>query len=308
MGEAIGKMAKLTVIVLNWNGEKLLKDCLSSISQQTYKDFDVLFVDNKSTDKSVHYVKKNYPNVKIIQNKKNEGFAEGNNIGIRKVESYYVLVLNNDTKLDIDCLKYLMAVVDSNPKLGMITPQMLYFDGKIDTFGLTAYKSGLTKDVKSDMDIFCPCGGAALYKKEMLEDIKLGDDYFDSDYFIYAEDYDLGFRARLRGWKCIHVPKAIVHHMHGATMKQSPLSVYLGDRNRLLTVIKNYPAPLLLRYSPMIIGLQLLTIAKYIFIHPLLILKSKLSALFLLPKMLKKRAIIQKGKKIKNVELMKLLK
>lgn len=301
-------MARLTVIVLNWNGKKLLKDCLSSLSSQGYNNFDVLFVDNNSTDGSVDLVKKNYPNVKIIQNKKNHGFAEGNNIGIRAADSDFIFILNNDTKLDRDCLMQLMNVVDSDPKLGMITPQMLYYDGKIDTFGLSAFKSGLTEDIKSDMDIFCPCGGAALYKKEMLEDIKLDNDYFDSDYFIYAEDFDLGFRARLRGWKCVHVRKATVHHMHGATMKQSPLSVYLGDRNRLLTVIKNYPSSLLLRYSPFILGLQLLTVVKYLFIHPLLIIKSKFSALILLPKMLRKRSIIQKGRTIKIKELMKLLK
>src|SRR3989338_3853888 len=121
-------MVKLSVVVLNWNGKQYLNNCLGSLSKQNYKDFEVILVDNGSTDGSVDYVRKNFPKARVIENKKNLGFTIGNNIGIEKSKGRYVFILNNDTKLDKSCLKELVNVMDSNKKIGMVSAKMLFFD------------------------------------------------------------------------------------------------------------------------------------------------------------------------------------
>ena len=192
----------------------------------------------------------------------------------------------------------------------MIAPKIVYLDNlRIDSLGLEVLCSGLSKDIKYPKRIFCPCGCAAVYKKEMLEDIKILGDYFDSDFFIYSEDLDLGFRARLMGWKCMPANKAIVYHAHGGTMKSySNFSIYLGDRNRIWTLVKNFPGPLIIKYLPFILLLQVATIMKYAIKGKLvIILKAKFDAIKGLAKMLKKRKIIQKKKKIMWKEIDKLI-
>lgn len=301
----------ISVVVLNWNGKKYLKDCLPSIQNQSYKDFEIVFVDNASTDGSVEYVKKNFKNIKIIQNKTNLGFCKGNNVGINNSKGEYIFILNNDTKLDKNCLKELAQAIKKNPKVGMFCPKMFFADTKeIDSIGLIVSKSGLSKDNRNPAaKPFCPCGGAAFYKREMLKDIKLDGDYYDSDYFIYMEDYDLGFRAHLRGWKCISVNSAVVHHLHGATMKKEPdKSIYLGVRNRLFTIIKNYPDTLLIKYFFHIKILHVIIFFRYLFKMKLhLVLKAYYDVLKSLPKLTKKRKLIQRNKKISHKELDKLL-
>jgi len=303
-------MPKISVVVLNWNGRRYLQDCLPSIKKQSYRDFEIILVDNASTDGSVGYVKKNFKNIKVIQNKTNVGFCRGNNLGIENSMGDYIFILNNDTRLDKNCLKELMNSVNRNPHTGMLCPKISYHDTKeTDSLGLVISKSGLSKDIKDyKTKPFCPCGGAAFYKREMLEDIKLDDDYYDSDYFIYMEDYDLGFRARLRGWECTAVPKAIVYHLHGATMKNQPdKSVYLGIRNRLYTIIKNYPSKFLIKYFFHIKILHFVIFVRYLFKGKLLIfLKAYYDFIRSFPRLIKKRRLIQKRKKISNKELDKL--
>ncbi len=303
---------KVSVIIVNWNGKKFLKNCLSSVFKQTYKNFEVLMVDNASKNDSVEFVKKNFPNVKVIQNNKNYGFAEGNNIGIRKAKGKYIVLLNNDTIVDRNWLEELVKIADSNKRIGMIAPKTLYMNGKIDTLGLMILKSGLAWDIKDKKDLkwlFCPSGVSALYKKEMLEDIKLDGEYFDKDFFCYSEDLDLGFRARLNGWKCASAPKSVVHHIHGgSTGGISDFAVYYGHRNNIWTILKNYPIRLLLRHLFWIVSAQLILVLVY-FIKgkPLLILKSKFSAIAGLPKMLKTRKVIQKNKIATNDEIKNLI-
>lgn len=308
-------MPRISVVVLNWNGRKYLESCLSSIKNQSCRDFEIVFVDNASEDGSAEYVKKNFNGIKVIKNKKNLGFAKGNNIGIENSKGDYVLILNNDTEMDKNCLKELMNAAAKNPHTGMFAPKMLYSGtGKVDSTGLQVSKSGLSKDikdVKADVKTrpFCPCGGAAFYKREMLEDIKLCRDYYDSDYFIYMEDYDLGFRARLRNWECIAVPKATVYHVHGATMKKEPdKSVYLGVRNRLFTIIKNYPSSLFAKYFFHIMLLQIAIFFRYLLKGKLfVILRAYYDFAKSLPKFIQKRKLIQKNRKITAKQLDKLL-
>lgn len=306
----------VSIIVLTWNGKQYLKNCLDSCFSQTYDHIEVLLVDNASKDGTAEYVRKNYPKCKLILNKENLGFAEGNNEGIRNSRGDWVLILNNDTKLDKQCIQQLINSV-SGEKMGMASPAMYYWGKEIDTRGLRLLKQGYTKDIKSIEEakkVLAPCGGAAFYSKSMLENINLKrrngkKDYFDPDFFIYAEDFDFGLRAQLAGWKCIHVPTAKVDHLHGATMnKYSNTQIFLGDRNRSWTIIKNYPSLIFWKKFPYFLAMNLASFIKWSFKgKPLPICKSKISILFGLPSLLKKRRRVQQLRKISNKEFADLL-
>ncbi|MFW9881741.1 MAG: glycosyltransferase family 2 protein, partial [Candidatus Thorarchaeota archaeon] len=233
---------------------------------------------------------------------------------IRDAKGEWVFILNNDTKLDKNCIKELYNAVKEKPKIGMVSPKMYFWDKSIDTLGLQLYKRGYTTDIKEfkkENKLLAPCGGGAFYSKKMLDSIKIldGYDYFDSDYFIYAEDFDLGLRAQLAGWKCIHAPSAKLAHLHGATMnKFSSNQVFLGDRNRAWSIIKNYPSKVFWKYFHWFIIMNLFTLVKWVFKgKPLPIIKSKLSIIFGSGKILKKRKYVQKIKKISDKEFMQLM-
>jgi len=239
-------MVKLSVIVINWNGIQYLNNCFSSIFSQSILPYEVIMFDNGSTDKSVSFVRKNFPKVKIINHKENIGFARPNNEGINNSKGDYVFLLNNDTKLDKECIKEIYNAIENenNTRVGMFSTKMLYFNERVDTLGIKINLLGFSKDVENESEInkvVCPCGGAAVYSKKMLKGIKMQNgDYYDSRYFAYYEDVDLGWRAKNLGWKCSYIRDAIVHHVHGATTKKgSDQSVYLGTRNRIWTFLKN---------------------------------------------------------------------
>ena len=208
-------MTRISVVVLNFNGKQYLHDCLSSLALQTCMDFEVIVVDNGSSDGSVEYLRGNFPWVKVVRNEENLGFAEGTNSGIREAKGDLILTLNNDTKADKDFIKRLIEPM-SETKVGMCASKMLFPDGRINSAGICISRSGAAWDrgmfepdtgqYNQEEEVFGPCAGAALYRKEMLEEIGL----FDEDFFLYMEDVDLAFRGRLAGWKCIYVPEAVV--------------------------------------------------------------------------------------------------
>ena len=307
---------KTYVVILNWNGKKHIQACLSSLEKQTYGKFRVVFVDNGSTDGSEEYVKKHFPNVKFIETGKNLGFAEGNNVGIRYAlkdrGAKHIVLLNNDTSVHKDWLRELVEVAECDKSIGMVGSKTYFQDRKtIDTLGLQMYKSGLAWDIKNERNLFtlfCPSGVSALYKRELLEDVKLGNEFFDKAFFLYAEDLDLGFRARLMGWKASCALNSIVYHKHGASSKGSNLATYQGHRNNLWVITKNYPLSLLALYSFHILITQLGSVIIYSLRgKPSLIIKAKLASILGLPRMLAKRWQIQKNRKISSSELRKLL-
>ena len=325
-------MPKISLVVLNWNGKQHLETCFNSINEQTYKDFETLLVDNGSNDGSVELVKEKFPWIKIISLPKNIGFPRGNNEGIKRTNGEYVLTLNNDTKLDKDTLKNLMEAVEKNPGVGLFSLKMVFFyePNLINSTGTLVYKDGsaINRGMKKEdegqfeqiEEILGPCAGAALYKKEMLEDIKHGEDeYFDKHFWIYLEDTDLSLRAQLNGWKALYVPNSIIHHVHSATMiARSPMKLYLSERNRIWYTIKDFQLPLLLK-TPYHTIKRYLKIAKNLkkstegknsykkseFIKALL--KAWAVGLVFIPRALKKRRIVQKNKKITNKEFYNLI-
>lgn len=298
-----------SVVIVNYNGKKYLDTCLSSLEQQTHSHFEVIFVDNASTDGSVEYVKEHFPPVHVIENSENYGFAKGNNIGIEAAKGKYVATLNNDTRADPAWIEELTKAMETDDTLGMCASKMLFMDrpDTINSTGINVSRSGACWDrgleetdaryTKSD-EVFGPCAGAALYRREMLDEVGL----FDEDFFGYMEDVDLAFRGRLAGWGCIYVPTAKVYHVRGGTGGfESDLTIYYGNRNVIWNVVKNFPTGLLLTSLPWIIGRNLAVISYYAFKgHGRAALKSKVDAVFGIPRMLKKRKGIKRTADIKR--------
>jgi GT2 family glycosyltransferase len=251
----------ISVVIVNFNGQRFLEPCLSSLTGQSFKDFEIILVDNNSSDGSPGYIRAHFPQVTLIENKENTGFTGGANTGIRASRGEYILTLNNDTITDPRFIENLVKPMMSDPRLGMCASKMLFPDSRINSTGICISRSGAAWDrgifeqdsgqYDREEDVFGPCAGAALYRKSMLDEIGL----FDEDFFIFMEDVDLAFRARLAGWECRFVPSArVIHIMGGTAGTDSDLSVFYGNRNLLWNTIKNFPKRTLLICLPWIIG------------------------------------------------------
>jgi hypothetical protein len=289
-------MELISVIVLNYNGRGFLNGCLTSLASQTYSDFEVIVVDNGSRDGSPEYIEENYPWVRLAKNDENLGFAGGTNVGIRAAKGEFVITLNNDSRADSRFIEELIKPM-ADPEVGVCAAKMLFPDGRINSAGICISRSGAAWDrgmFEPDRgqyefveEVFGACAGAALYRREMLDEIGL----FDEDFFLYLEDVDLAFRARLAGWKCLYVPGARVIHHHGGTAGVgSDLAVYYGNRNIVWYPIKDFPFRLLITSLPFIVARNLAVIPYYALRgQGGVILKSKLDALKGVVKMMEKR-------------------
>ena len=261
----------VSVIIVNFNGKRFLQDCFSSILKQTYPSFEVILVDNASHDGSVEFVQEHFPPVKILVQKENLGFAGGSNAGIRQAHGEFILTLNNDTVITPDFISELVKPMVQDPSVGMCASKMVFPDGRINSTAICISRSGAAWDrgggepdhgqYDSAEEVFGPCAGAALYRRTMLDEIGL----FDEDFFLFMEDVDLAFRARLSGWKCMYVPTARVVHIHGGTAGfRSDISVYYGNRNLGWYVVKNFPLRTVILSSPWIITRNFADIPYYI--------------------------------------------
>lgn len=249
---------KVSVIILNWNGKKFLKECLDSLAAQTYREFETVLVDNGSADGSTEFVRNEYPWVRLVVLPENNGFAAGNNRGFAMCTGEYIVTLNNDTRVEPDFLEELTRHPLANPRIGMVAAKMRNYHRPelIDAAGLKIGANGLGYNIgfgETDAGqydgatVFGPCGGAALYQRAMLDEVG----FFDPDFFAYYEDFDLAWRGRLAGWGCVAAPQAVVYHLHSATSGEwSPFKVFQTHRNKWYVIIKNWPAGLLIRYLP----------------------------------------------------------
>ncbi|MBC7261248.1 MAG: glycosyltransferase family 2 protein [Chloroflexi bacterium] len=256
-------MSKVAIVIPTWNGLKYLPTCLDAALRQTYHQYEVVLVDNGSRDGTYEFVTTHYPQVRVLRSERNLGFAAGTNLGIRNTHSEYVATLNNDTEAEPSWLEELVKVMDSDPSVGMCASKMLFYDQRqminsagiaVDRIGMAWDREGGKKDsnVNSEpYEVFGSCAGAALYRRAMLDEVGL----FDEDFWAYLEDVDLAWRAQACGWRCLYVPSARVYHAYSATgRKDSPFKDYLLARNRLWMIIKNYPWPYWLAYSPLIVA------------------------------------------------------
>jgi GT2 family glycosyltransferase len=262
-------MLKTSVVIPNWNGRHLLPECLDALQLQQFQDFRMVVVDNGSTDGSVELLARSYPEVLVIANAHNRGFAAAVNQGIAAIETQYVALLNNDAIARPSWLRELVDVADTNPSVGMCASKMLMAraPGRIDSAGICVDRIGNAwdrlgghvddSDATEAVEVFGASGGAALYRRAMLTEVGV----FDEDFFAYLEDVDLAWRARTQGWTCLYVPSAQVLHQHSATgVEGSPFKSFHLGRNKIWLLLKNYPVRHLWRYLPLVLAYDLLAV------------------------------------------------
>jgi GT2 family glycosyltransferase len=289
----------ISAIVVNYNGAGFLSACLESLSIQTYQNLEVIVVDNASTDGSDH-IPAEYTDVHMIRSTENLGYGGGINAGIAASSGDMILALNNDIVLDQSCVEHLAHAMEADPQTGMCASKMLLPDGRLNSTGLCISRSGAAwnrdfgrENTKADNplgDVLGPCGGAALYRKAMLEQVGS----FDESFFMYMEDVDLAVRARLVGWGCRYVPEAVVVHANGATAgRSSDLAVYYENRNIVWYTVRDFPIRLLITSLPWIIGRNIGVIIYYMLQgRGKLIFRAKVHAVAGLERVLRERKFV----------------
>ena len=237
----------VSVIVLNYNAGELLLNCIESVKKSTYKNLEIIMVDNISTDKSQTICKENYPDIKLIQNNENFGYCEGNNIGIREAKGDYIIILNPDTVVEPNCIEELISAYNKFGE-GLYQPKILSLDKKeilqstgnmlhIFGFGFAKDKGRSDNLMKTDIEKIGYASGTCLFtSKEVLDKIGL----LDSFLFLYHDDLDLGWRASQMGINSFYVPNSIIYHAESYALKWSAKKFYWLERNRKYCLLTHY--------------------------------------------------------------------
>ncbi len=235
------KMPLVSIIIVNYNGKSLLEECLATLMKIDYKNYEIILVDNNSTDTSVEYVKNTYPSITIIKLNDNYGFAEPNNIGAKNTKGEFLLFLNNDTKVSPNFIGEMVKEFEHDPNIAICQSLLLKPNGDIDSSGDfidnigRAYSSRIKEnEVKK---ILCARGASMMIRKDAFVD--LGG--FDKNFFASFEDVDLGWRAWIWGYKVVLVPKSIVYHKGGQTTKYISSKIrFHGVKNVLILHLANF--------------------------------------------------------------------
>jgi GT2 family glycosyltransferase len=260
----------VTILVLNWNGESLIKECIDSLKITDYAPYEILVIDNASTDSSIKILD-NIEGITVVKNSRNVGFAVGNNAGFRMARGKYIVTMNNDVIVEPSWLKDPIATMENDGTVGIIScRQMNYYQR--DTIDVLFYyptrfllmqRMGRgeiygAKPAHSRKGVVLGASGAAVvYRKEMIE--KIG--AFEESFFAYHEESDLYFRAFLAGWKCIYVPTSVVYHKGSATFNiVKKTFIYYHERNRIWFIYRFFPMDHIVRNIPTILYRELRTL------------------------------------------------
>jgi len=246
----------VSIVIPHWNHREVLAACLASLEQTTYQPFETIVVDNDSTDDSVRYVREHFPDVRIVQNRQNLGFAGGCNRGLEVATGEYVVILNNDTTQEPDWLDILVRYMAEHPEVGIVQPKLKnaldpdLFDysgaagGFMDKYAFPFARGRIFDSVERDtgqyedpLYIFWASGTACILRREVLDQVG----NFDEIFFAHMEEIDLNWRAHLAGWEVAVVPAAVIYHHSGYTLPmESPLKKYLNHRNSVFMLLANY--------------------------------------------------------------------
>ena len=313
---------KIAVVILNWNGSKLLEQFLPSIS--SYSDEATIYVaDNASTDDSIAFIKTNYPDIKIIQNDGNFGFAKGYNDALKFVEEPYYALVNSDIEVTENWLLPIINIFEKQSEIAIIQPKLLDFKNKskfeyagaaggfIDNFGYPFCRGRVFNFIENDngqyndnCEIFWASGACFFIRKQVYNELK----GFDETFFAHQEEIDLCWRAFNKGYTSLYCSKSVVYHVGGATLKESnPKKTYLNFRNSLYTLTKNLPKNkiIIIILSRFILdgiaGIKFILEGK--FSHCIAIIKAHFSYYKNFNKYLNKRDLIQNDEyyKTKNI-------
>lgn len=250
-------MAKLAVVILNWNGRRFLETFLSPLIKSLPDYAEVVVADNDSTDDSLPFVQANYPSVRIIKNPNNQGFAEGYNTALKQVEAEYYCLLNSDIEVTEHWIEPIIEYFEQHPDVAVIQPKLLSYSDKskfeyagasggfIDKFGFPFCRGRVFGNLESDngqydtpMEVFWATGAAMFVRSELYH--RLGG--LDPDFFAHMEEIDFCWRVKNHGHKVCVVPQSVVYHVGGGTLpKNNSFKTYLNFRNNLYLLQKNLP-------------------------------------------------------------------
>ena len=308
-------MPDLSVIVLNFNGERWLPACLDALgAQRDAPSFETIVVDNRSTDSSLALLGSKYPSVRVVARPTNEGFAGANNAGARAAAGEWLVFLNNDTAADPHWLARLRDAAAQHPDHAVLTSRLVLLDDAsiLDSAGDGYFRAGgafkrghrqPAATFAESGEVFGACGAALMIRRALFAE--LGG--FDERFFIVYEDVDLSYRARLRGARVWYAADAIVRHAGSATMGTiSPVAVYHGQRNLEWTWLKNSPASLLCTSAPAHLLYATAGVVHYARLGlgwPAL--RGKLAALAGLPATLAERRRVQRSRTVSAAELVR---
>ncbi|MBL8178756.1 MAG: glycosyltransferase family 2 protein [Bryobacterales bacterium] len=321
----------MSVILVNLNRAELLRKALQSVLREARPGVEVIVVDNASTDGSAEMVEREFAGVRLIRNTTNKGFCEANNQGIAIAHGEYIALLNNDAEAEPGWLDALVRALERAPRSGMAASKVKVWEDprRLDKVGHLIFLDGQNRgrgsgEIDSGQydtmeDVLWPDGCAALYRHTMLDEIGA----FDEDFFAYADDAELGLRARLAGWECVYAPDAVVQHHRGATLGVRSLRrVELIERNRVLLAAKLFPWSLLwlngvFYLARLAAGLWAGMIGRgEISRFPgwknkmrvgLAMLRADWEALTMLPRILKKRKAMRRLRRLSTMDTLRLL-
>jgi GT2 family glycosyltransferase len=254
---------RVTVAIPNWNGARFLASCLDSLRAQTFGDFDVVVVDNGSTDESLDLVARDYPEVRLVRWETNRGVAAAFNEGVRQCRGDLLALLNNDMELDPGWLEAMAAAMDADPKAGAVAAKILFIDRKTINSAGDVYRRdgvpgnrGVHEIDRGQYDrpeyVFGASGGASLFRRRLFDEIG----FFDERLVSYCEDVDWAWRMQLAGYRCLYVPGAVAYHWGSATGGGALASYYCG-RNFIRVLLKNLPSSVLRRHWGCIVWREL---------------------------------------------------
>lgn len=303
----------ITVVIVNWNGGRMLDQCVSHLMRQSRRPQRILIMDNGSTDGSADRVQV-VAGVEVRFTGDNLGFARANNLAVRECDTEFVALLNPDAFPEEGWLESLFEAARVHPEVAAFgSRQMMHgapntLDGIGDVYHFSGliWRDGhgrtLSETDEMDGEIFSPCAGAALYRRDALLDVG----GFDEDYFCYVEDVDLGFRLRLAGYKSMYVPGSVVHHVGSASTggQHSDFAVYHGHRNLVWAFVKNMPGALFWALLPAHVLLNVVTLI-YFALHGQggVMLRAKSDAVKGIPSAWHKRRKIQKHRRVSVLDI-----
>lgn len=303
------------------NGDEIIECIKSVLLQEGEFKKEIYIIDNSSShSKTIELIKANFPQISVIKNRCNLGYSGGHNLGIRKIErSNFVLTLNPDVKLQKDYISVILDEFEKNKFVGMASGILLRSDEiTIDSAGISIRKNRRPFDSRQNQPIFSsnlaikgnfgPCGAAAIYRREFIEDLMVGGEFFDEDFFIYKEDVDICWRGQLLGWTSLFVPTAVAIHERGwkqeVRQKISRFVRFHSFKNRYLLILKNDDWINILYHLPWILLTEIFFLIYIILKEPFLF-KSWYRVMKLIPTMLRKRRFIMSKRKITPKQMRK---
>jgi len=307
-----------SIVIITYNSELFIKECIDTLLSQLSDKDEIIIIDNNSKDNTLEILKNYKDKIKLIFSNENIGYSKAANIGIRESKGDIIVISNPDVFFHEDFIKRIKDKFQEDPKIDMLSPLILRFDkktidstGQFPTLSLFVKERGYNKKINSikfkEGEIFSVCGACSVFKRESLERLKINEEYYDEDFFIFWEDFDIGWRAELLNMKKIFFPQAIVYHYRSGTIKNKGLIskfsltlsrpkkiIYHIVKNRYLTLIKNF------RIKNNIYNIPFIIIKDFFWLG-FLILSLRFSIIKLLKeknlfkKAIKKRKIIKKN-------------